>query len=164
MDRADAEKARKLWDLIRGIRVAMLTSEDGPYLRSRPMTAIQTEFEGTLWFFTHASSHKRLEIQSSERVCVSYADPEKQDYVSMSGHARLVRDPEQIQTRWTEAARIWFPRGTSDPDIALLKVEVERAEYWDAPSSAMVQAYGYAKAVVTGKSPDPGDNEKLSFE
>jgi general stress protein 26 len=164
MNQAGAEKALELWEFIRGIRIAVLTSEDGPYLRSRPMTAIQTEFEGTLWFFAHASTHKGAEFHSSERVCVSYVDPDKQNYVSLSGHARLVRDPEQIKAHWTEAARTWFPRGTDDPDIALLKVEVERAEYWDAPSSAMVHAYGYAKAADPGRSPDPGDNEKLSFE
>jgi hypothetical protein len=59
--------------------------------------------------------------------------------------------------------RTWFPKGVSDPEIALLKVEIDQAEYWDAPSSTMVYVTGYAKAALTGKSPHPGENEKLQL-
>jgi hypothetical protein len=34
---------------------------------------------------------------------------------------------------------------------------METAEYWESPSSAAVHAYGYMKAVMTGKPPSPGD-------
>jgi general stress protein 26 len=94
-------------------------------------------------------------------VNVSYADAKDQNYVSLSGTASIVRDPAAIKAHWSEPARVWFPKGVDDPDIALLKVDVEQAEYWDAPSSAMVYLLGYAKAVTTGKPPHPGENEKL---
>jgi general stress protein 26 len=157
----DEQKTGKLWEMIRPIRFAMLTSDDGGMLRSRPMVASQSDFDGTLWFFTRASSHKVDEVRAHDRVAVSYADPARQTYVSLSGHARLVRDKALIRDHWGEAVRTWFPKGIEDPDIALLRVDVEAAEYWDAPSSAMVHAYGYVKAVTTGKAPNPGDNEKL---
>jgi len=153
----------KLWDMIKDIKFAMLTSEDGPHLRSRPMVASQKGFDGTLWFFTRVSSHKVAEVGRDDRVNVSYADPAKQNYVSLSGTAQLVRDPATIADHWSEALRTWFAKGKDDPEIALLKVEVQQAEYWDAPSSAMVHVYGYAKAVLTGTSPHPGENEKVSF-
>ena len=59
--------------------------------------------------------------------------------------------------------RTWFPKGIDDPEAALLKVAVDGAEYWDAPNSTMVHAYGYLKARLTGESPHPGENEKVSF-
>jgi general stress protein 26 len=48
------EEARaKLGELIKGIRVAQLTTvEDDGSLRSRPMGTQDIEFDGTLWFFT----------------------------------------------------------------------------------------------------------------
>jgi hypothetical protein len=58
----------------------------------------------------------------------------------------------------------WFPQGPDDPEVALLKVSVDQAEYWDSPSSTMVYAYGYVKAKLTGQSPDPGDNAKIAFQ
>ena len=47
--------------------------------------------------------------------------------------------------------------------MALLCVEMEGAEYWDAPSSTLVHAFGYLKAVTTGAPPHPGDNDKVDF-
>jgi general stress protein 26 len=159
---ADAKSA-KLWSMIKDIGIAMMTTDDEGQLRSRPMAARQAEFDGTLWFFTRADSHKVDEVVTSSRANVSYADPVHQNYVSLSGSVRLVRAPEQIRAHWSEAMRPWFPKGSSDPDIALLKVDVERAEYWDAPSSTMVHVTGYAKALLTGQSPHPGDHEKLQL-
>jgi general stress protein 26 len=145
------------------VKVAMLTSEDGGQLRARPMVAAQSDFDGALYFFTRAHAHKVDEVQATSRVCVSYADPEKQNYVSLSGHAMVVREAALVRAHWSEAMRTWFPKGKDDPDIAILKVEVEQAEYWDAPSSSMVYLYGYAKAVTTGRAPHPGENEKVSL-
>ena len=146
----------KLLAMIRDVRVAMMTTEDEGVLRSRPMAAVDQDFDGALWFFTRADSHKVAEIGHDQRVNLSYAEPSKQNYVSVSGRATLVREPAQVAARWTESVRAWFPKGKSDPDIALLKVTIERGEYWDAPSSTMLHAYGYVKAVLTGESPHPG--------
>jgi general stress protein 26 len=159
----DTDKTAKLWGLIKDIRFAMMTSEDGEVLRSRPMAASQRGFDGNLWFFTRLDSAKVREVRDDDRVCLSYADPDHQNYVSVSGGAQLVRDPDELRAHWSEAIRVWFPKGLDDPDLALLKVEVQQAEYWDAPSSAMVHAYGYARAVLTGSPPRPGEHEKLSF-
>lgn len=161
MDAPDGSE--KLWEMIKDIKFAMLTSEDGPNLRSRPMVASQKTFDGTLWFFTRASAHKVAEVDSDARVNVSYADPAKQNYVSLSGTAKLVRDPAAISEHWSELLRTWFPNGRDDPDVALLRVDIQAAEFWDAPSSAMVHAFGYARAMLTGSSPHPGDNRKLSY-
>jgi len=160
-EKSQTEATQKLWGMMRSISFAMLTTEDDDNLRARPMVAAQSEFDGTLWFFTRASSHKVDEVQQDQRVGVTYADPSKQDYVSLSGKARLVRDKAAIAAHWGESMRTWFPKGKDDPDIALLKVDVSMAEYWDAPNNTMVHAYGYVKAVVTGQPPHPGENEKI---
>ena len=157
----DQEQAAKLWDMIKATQFAMLTTEDEGELRSRPMVASQKAFDGTLWFFTNASSHKVDEVQAEQRVGVSYSDPSKQNYVSMSGRASLVRDRAAIDEHWAEPLRTWFPKGKDDPDVALLRVAVSQAEYWDAPNSTMLHAYGYLKARLTGTPPKGGENEKI---
>ncbi len=162
-DKDKAEATQKMWTMMKAINFAMMTTEDGDNLRARPMVAAQTGFDGTLWFFTKASSQKVDEVQKDQRVCVTYADGGKQDYVSLSGTAHLVRDRASIDAHWTESMRTWFAKGKDDPEIALLKVDVTMAEYWDAPNSTMVHAYGYVKAVLTGESPHPGENEKVRF-
>lgn len=158
-----ADDTQKLWKLIEGIEIAMLTTEDEGHLRSRPMAVVQDEFDGFLWFFTRTSAHKVTEVQEDQRVNLAYSHPGKQHYVSVSGSAQLVRDPQAIKAHWREAMRTWFPKGAEDPDLALLRVRVQQAEYWDAPSSAMIYAYGYVKAALTGEPPHPGENRKLNF-
>ncbi len=162
-DKTHSEATKKMWSMMKDIGFAMMTTEDGDNLRARPMVAAQKEFDGSLWFYTHASSHKVDEVQGDQRVGVTYAEPSKQEYVSLSGKARLVRDKAAITEHWQESMRTWFPKGTDDPDIALLRVEITEAEYWDAPNSKMIHAYGYVKAVLTGSPPNPGGNEKISF-
>ena len=161
---ADAATLEKLSGMIKHIQTAMLTTEDGPHLRARPMVAVQKDFTGELYFYTRASSHKVTEVGTHERVGVSYSDSHDQNYVSLSGTAELVRDKAEIEAHWAEAMRTWFPKGTDDPDIGILKVSVDQAEYWDAPNSTMVHLYGYVKAAVTGKPPHPGGNEKVQVK
>lgn len=152
----------KLGGLIKDIQIAMLTTldEDGS-LRSRPMAAPQVAFEGELWFFTEADAPKVEESQQHRQVNVSFANPEHQDYVSVSGTASLVRDRQKMEELWSPWFRAWFPQGLDDPNLALLKVDVEKAEYWDAPSSTMVQLYGVVKATLTGKALQAGEHAKL---
>jgi general stress protein 26 len=151
----------EIWSMIADIEFAMLTTEDGGKLRSRPMYASQSSFDGTLWFFTKASSHKIVEVAKEQQVCVSYADPAKQNYVSLSGTVTVVRDHDAVDTHWTESMRTWFAKGKDDPEVALLRVDISEVEYWDAPNSTMVHAYGYVKALMTGESPHSGKNEKV---
>ena len=159
---SDAQMAR-IWDLIKDTKFAMLTSEDGDLLRSRPMAVSQSGFDGTLWFFTKASSHKVDEVEAHHRVGVSFSDPSSQNYVSLSGNATLVQDRAAVDEHWSELLATWFPKGKEDPDVALLKIAVSQAEYWDAPNSTMVHAYGYVKAKLTGEAPHPGENEKITL-
>ncbi|MBC7907056.1 MAG: pyridoxamine 5'-phosphate oxidase family protein [Rhodospirillaceae bacterium] len=134
------------WRLIQDIPITMLTTQDTDgTLRSRPMVAHQQQFDGELWLFTRAGSHKAGEVQQNHQVNLSYAEPARQTYVSVSGWAELLRDGDKIRQLWSDALSKWFPRGPDDPDLALLCVRVEHAECWDTAASAMVRAYGTAK-------------------
>jgi general stress protein 26 len=159
---------RKLAELIKDIRIAMLTTiDDHGTLRSRPMAAQQVEFDGDLWFFTRARGGKSDEIGHDHRVNVSFAEPGKSRFVSVTGYGFLVRDEDKMRGLWSPLYRAYFPDGLDDPDLALLKVDVERAEFWDGPSGVVVHLFGFAKSVFNGgKKPaaaDIGRHEKLEL-
>ena len=163
-EKTDLEARHKVWDLIKDIKVTlMVTHDDEGALRSRPMAAQQDKFEGDLWFVTKADSAKIDDISSFPDVLLAYADPGSSSYVSVSGTAEIVEDRAMIKQLWSEMLRIWFPKGSDDPNIALIKVNVHSAEYWDTASSTMVLAYGYIKARITGKEPEMGDHGKVKF-
>lgn len=158
------EDRAKVWDLVKDMKIAMLaTVERDGSLHSRPMASANKDFDGTLWFMTREHSLKIDEIEANPKVLLAYAHAPAQNYVSITGTARVVRDTAKIKELWSEADRVWFPKGPDDPEIALLAVEVEEAEYWDSPSSAMILAYGYAKARLSGEPPKLGENKVVSF-
>lgn len=164
MSKDKDDSIEKLGELIKGIRVAMLTTVDEEgCLRSRPMANQDHEFDGTLWFFTDADSAKVHELERDQHVNLSYAKPDDSQYVSVSGKATLVRDRAKMQELWSPLHKAWFPKGLEDPQIALLRVDVEKAEYWDSPSSAVVRLFGFAKALATGKryGEEGTDHEKV---
>ena len=163
MENKRQESIEKLRGLIKGIQTAMLTTIDGGVLRSRPMATQETEFNGDLWFFTSSAAHKAEEIQKDNRANVSYASPGDNTYVSVSGTAELVKDKVKMEELWNPILKAWFPKGLDDPNIILLKVSVEQAEYWDSTSSTIIQVVGFLKALVTGKQADGGENEKINL-
>jgi len=99
-------------------------------------------FDGSLWFFTAIDSPKAKEIERRSKVNVSYANRDKQQYVSLSGTARVVRDAAKAAELWEPNAAAWFPKGPSDPNVGLIRVDIESAEYWDSATGKMVYLAG----------------------
>jgi general stress protein 26 len=131
---------KKLNELVKGIRIAMMATVDTDgTVHSRPMATQESEFDGELWFFTSAKSHKVDELQQNHQIGLSYADPNEQRYVSVSGVAEVKRDRKKAEELWSPTFKTWFPQGLEDPDLALLKVTVSRAAYWDSQTGSMVQ-------------------------
>jgi general stress protein 26 len=164
-DRDQNHDVAKLAELMKGIRFVMLTTveEDGS-LHSRPMTTQAIEFDGDLWFFTAIDSLKVTEVKKDREVNVSFSDPDKKTFISVSGTASLVRDRVKIRELWKPAYKVFFPKGLDDPELALLKVSVKSAEYWDSPSSAVGRLVSFAKAYVTGDVGQLGEHEHIKVK
>lgn len=130
--------------LIHGINNAILTTvrPDGS-LHSCPMASRPADENGVLWFIAHNHSEKVEAVRTSQRVNVAYADDASQRYVSVSGYCELLRDQGRAKLLWDPAYSGWFPGGPDDPELVLLKVDIEQAEYWDAKQGGMVTLPGF---------------------
>jgi general stress protein 26 len=159
-----ADGVRKVAELIKGIKFAMMTtvSDDGR-LYSRPMTTQETEFDGDVWFFTADDTEKVRDLKESPQVNLAYAKPDSSAYVSMSGRAEIVRDRTKIKELWNPLYKAYFPDGLDDPKLALIHVTAQSAEYWDSPSSPVVRLLGMAKAALTGSRDQQGENETVDL-
>lgn len=159
------ERMSKLRELIADISTAQLVTMDADgVMRARPMATQQLDDDAELWFFTQDDAAKVDNVRVHPEVCVTYADPARDRYVSVSGKAELVRDREKIRSLWRPILKAWFPNGPDDPDLALLRVDVISAQYWDAANSKLVQLFGLIKAMATGASAADalGENEKVT--
>jgi len=160
------DKLGKLREIVKAVDICMLTTVDERGgLHSRPMSNNRdVEFDGGLWFFTYGSSHKVDEVNRASKVNASFADVDNQLYASLSGNAEIVRDRAKIEEHWKPQLKAWFPEGVDTPDIALLKVTVERAEYWDSSQSWVAHAVGLVSSLVTGEPAQFGENEKIELK
>jgi len=144
---------KKLGDLIKDLTYAMLTTQepDGT-LHSRPMHTEAMQSDGTLLFLTLASSPKSRELTTFPKVSLTYMGNDANTCVAIAGHAQVRRDTAKIRDLWKPFYKAWFPKGLEDEDLAVMEVAIDRAEYWETPSSAVVRVVGAAKAMLTGKS------------
>jgi general stress protein 26 len=165
MNQAANDPLKDLREKIKDVKFGMFTTLNPEgRVTSRPMTSQQLDDAGNVWFFTSDESDFVRHLSTHPQVNVSFADPEDSLYVSIAGHAELTRDRAKIDELWSPLVSAWFDGGKEDPHLALVKVHVDTAEYWDTHSSKMTQLYALAKSALTGKAPrDLGEHKKITL-
>ncbi|WP_158615330.1 pyridoxamine 5'-phosphate oxidase family protein [Acidipila sp. EB88] len=157
------EAIDKIAGLIKDIHVAMLTTihADGT-LHSRPMATQNTPFNGEVVFLTAEHSGKVDEIKQDAEVGLCYSDA-KHAFVTMRGRATLSDDRALIAALWNPLYKAWFPEGESDPNIRVLRVKVEQAEFWNAPASAVMRKVQVLTRAATGGKTPVGEHAQVSL-
>jgi general stress protein 26 len=142
----------KLVGLMKDMPIAMLTTygADGPH--SVPMARQEVEPSAELWFITARDTHHVRDLATSPQVTLTFSSTSA--WVAMTGRAELVEDAAKLGELWNSFAEAWMPAGPEDPNAALLRVEVDRAEYWDTPGGRIASAVSFAKAKLTGNTYD----------
>ena len=156
------EHKQKIWDLISDIKVAMLVTQgDEEGLHARPMQLVQDEYDNKIWFYTNTESEKVFEIESEREVCLTFACPHHETYVSMTGNAKLIKDQALIDKFWSPFVDAWFPEGKESENVGLIEIKIEKGEHWDSENSKLIQTFKMLKASVTDERPDLGENQKF---
>lgn len=151
----------RIWDLMEKIGIAMLVTDDGSALRARPMAAHADRKENKIYFLTDAHRHKDEEIAHNPHINLSFADTGDQKYVSITGRAEVSNDRAKIKALFSTPEKTWW-KNADDPDIRVLKITPDNAEFWDSPGT-LVSTIEMATAAVTGTRPDLGDNRKVAL-
>jgi general stress protein 26 len=151
----------RAWDLMKKIGFAMLVTRNGDKLRARPMSAHLERENNAILFLSDARRHKDEEIASDPNVNLSFADPSDQKYVSVTGTAAISNDRTKIKQLFSTPAKAWWDTA-DDPNIRVLSVTPDDAEFWDSPGS-VISYVKMAAAAVTGTRPDLGDNRKVAM-
>ena len=146
--------------LLRKFHTAMLvTSSREVGFHARPMAIAQVEDSGRIWFLTAADSPKVREIERDSQVTVTAQDGES-CFLTLTGRATLLDDPNKVAEIWHEPYRVWFPDGPTDPSIELISIDPNRGEFWDYSGFQRASyLWEAAKAYVTGTLPVE-ENEK----
>jgi general stress protein 26 len=158
---AGSDEAERVWKLMEDIGFCMLSSMDGEEIRARPMAAHVEREEARLLFLTDKDSHKEEEIAARPNVGLAFADTNAHSYVAVTGRASLSNDREKIRELFAFPAKAWWD-SPEDPNIRLLIVRPNDAQYWDSPGK--LRSYvTMAAAALTSARPDMGANAKVEL-
>lgn len=159
------QHTEKLVEMLKDARVCMLITQekDNDNISGRPMAMNKIDEDGTMWFFTKASSEKVDEIEESKKVSIAITNESSQNYLMIHGTATLVNDKAKMKELWSFITKAWFPLGLDDPDMRLIKVTPNEVNYWDSNSSKMAVLFNILKAIVTGKEYAEGEHGKIDL-
>ena len=116
---------------------------------------------GTLPFHSRTLATNFLVRKKEAQVCLAFSDPRHQKYVSISGQAQISNDREMIRKLWSIPAQAWW-QNAEDPNIRVITVTPEEAEWWDSPGT-VVSYISMAAAAVTGSRPAVGEHRRASI-
>jgi general stress protein 26 len=137
---APTDPISKLNELIQGISTAILTTvRPDSSLHSRPMASQPIDDSGAFWFLTGSNTEKVEAVRTIQRVNLAFLDHTADRYVSVSGFCELVRNGAKAKSLWKPEYKTWLPGGLEDPDLVLMKIVVQEAEYWDPSQGRMVE-------------------------
>jgi general stress protein 26 len=116
------------------------------------MARQEVEASDELWFITARSSGLVDAIRSEPMVALTFSS--RDSWVSLVGRAAIVDDREKLADLWNTFAEAWLPGGPDDPEAALLRVDIDSAEYWDTPGGKIASLLSFAKTKLTGDTYD----------
>jgi general stress protein 26 len=155
-----------LWHLIKDMKFAMFTHRhaDGE-LHAHPLTTQNRSLDeqGLLYFFVSKKTELGQRVQTDGNVCVTYGDPGKDTWVSISGTATVNEDRAQKEKLYNPMVKAWFPGGLEDPNLELIEVKISHAEYWNITESKMTQLLKMTTAAVTGNPPKMGEHREMNL-
>ncbi|WP_041345661.1 pyridoxamine 5'-phosphate oxidase family protein [Nitrobacter winogradskyi] len=154
----------RVWDIVEKVGVCMLTTQFAGGLRARPLEARPDRDAGLIFFVTDIRSPKEEEIKARPDIGLAFIGSSDKAYLSITGQACIIRDAEMTRAAWRKTDEVWWPGGPADPSVCLLQIDPSTAELWDGPASSVATAFEFAKAKLTGKKPNLGENRKVTVK
>jgi general stress protein 26 len=153
----------KIWKLMEDVGIAMVATHSGhgDAVRARPMAARVESDDNAVYFLTDADAPKDDEIAHNANVCLAFADPKSQRFVSLTGKAEVFASATMAERVWRAADKAFW-KDASDPRIRIIRVTPEQGEFWEGA--------GFVSSVVSmliagakGGRPDLGENAKVAM-
>ncbi len=161
-DLQNQEAIKKIQELVEAANICLFATELTQVpLSVRPMSTSKVDDDGHIWFFSRKDSDKNEHILEDDQVQLLYSNNSSSEYLSLYGHAEIVRDRNKIEELWTPMAKAWFTEGKDDPSITLLKVTPQEGHYWDTKNGKVISLIKIAVSALTGKPSDIGVEGKV---
>jgi general stress protein 26 len=159
---SNAETISKVIDIINDSRIGMFTTiNEAGALVSRPLAVQDVKDDGDMWFFTSSNTSQVAHIRANPAVNVSFG--KGTEWVSVAGTAEVVADRQLIRDMWNQMVEAWFPDGPDTPEVVLLHVGSDSAEYWTSPGGTAATVLQWVKSRVMHSPMSVGDSGTVTL-
>ncbi len=145
-DKNDDQITQDMWKEMAASPFVMLGLMDS-HDHSAPMTAqLDPDANGKFWFYTSKDNR----VAKGGKAMAQFVSKGHDLYACISG--TLVEETsEEIKDKyWSKQVEAWFPQGRQDPNLLMLRFELDSAEIWESDMSIV----GKFK-MLTGQTIDP---------
>ncbi|CAN7148902.1 general stress protein 26 [Arthrobacter sp. PvP023] len=154
---SDTENISKVTKIINDSHIGMLTTiNEAGALVSRPLAVQEVKDDGDMWFFTSSETSQVAHVRADPRVNVAFG--KNTEWVSVAGTAEIVTDRQKIHDMWNQVVEAWFPDGPDTPEVVLLRVDSDSAEYWTSPGGRAATVLQWVKSKVTNSRMSVGES------
>jgi len=104
-----------------------------------PMTVLDVDDDGVIWFYSELTSKKNDDIRSDSRMMLSFMEVGSYKFMSLYGNAFISTDREKIKSLWSPITNAWFD-GKDDEHIALIGFKIEHGEFQESKDNSVLVA------------------------
>lgn len=118
----------KFWSELANSPFLFLQRDADPHT-AVPMTAqLDREAHSAIWFF-HSRSGP---LAAGGPATAIFAGKGHDLFARFTGTLVEETDRARVEEEWSPAIEAWFPGGKDDPDLMMLRMDLGRAEIWNA--------------------------------
>ena len=128
----DTHKLKQhMWDTLEKGPFLMVGLADGRS-HSEPLTAqLDKDQVDTIWFFIGKDNR----LATGGPAMAQFVSKGQDFFACLSGNVTVDNDPAMIDKLWSKTVEAWFPGGKNDPNLALLRFDIDDAELWETDMS-----------------------------
>ena len=104
----------------------------GSGTHSEPLTVqLDKDLVDTLYFFVGRDNR----LAAGGAAMAQFVSRGQDFFACLSGRVAVDNDRAMIDKLWSKQAEAWFPGGRNDPNLTLLRFDIDDAELWEADIS-----------------------------
>ena len=120
----------KLKQIVARCRVGMLGMHGEEGIHFSPMSHVDIDDDGNLWFFASKETGKTISAKNKNNIFITYAQESNSTFLSITGKAYVNANREKMRELFNPYIKAWFPDGLDDPSISLMVVHPIEVECW----------------------------------
>lgn len=129
---ADTQEIKEtLWKKMADSPYLMVGKADGSSHSEPLMAQLDKDLVDTLFFFTGKDNR----LADGGKVMAQFVSKGHDYFACMAGSIRQDNDKAMIDKLWSKQVEAWFPEGKEDPNLALLRMDIDSAELWETDIS-----------------------------